>query len=411
MTMLSVNESLSELKEPIGVGLVGAGYMGSGIFNIINEVKGMKVIALYDPDSNLAKKLLQDYNKPLSILTHSPEELCCNPKVDVVVDGTCDPIIGVKAGYFAAKNKKHLVSINIEADVTVGAILKKLFQENGVIYTVTAGDEPGELKRFYDHYTFLNFDIIACGKGKNNPLNVTATPEDVWNKLPDNGITVEQVTSFVDGSKTMFEMACLSNATGLVPDIRGMHGPEAKISELTSLFRSKEKGGILNQEGVVDYITGTELSGGIFIVVATENKRILSDFEYLKIGKGPYYLFYQRYHNWFVDLPLSIAEVFLENRPTIFPLDKPVSQVIAVAKRDLKKGEKLDGIGGFTAYGVIEKTEVAKEEDALPVGLAKGMVMRKNATKGEVIRWEDVDKEEESLLLKLYRKEWMDEKF
>ncbi len=400
--MLSTNEKLSGLKKPIQVALVGAEYMGSGIFNIINETKGMEVVALYDSDSNLAQRLLQDYNKPSSILMHSVEELCSNHKVDVVVDGTCDPFIGAETGYFAAKNKKHLVSINIEADVTVGSTLKNLFKENGVIYTVTAGDEPGELKTLYDHYSILNFDIVACGKGKNNPLNVEATPKDVESKLPDNGITAEQVASFVDGSKTMFEMACLSNATGLVPDIRGMHGHEAKISELTSLFHSREKGGILNQEGVVDYVTGTELSGGIFIVVATNNKRIRSDFEYLKIGKGPYYLFYQRYHNWFIDLPLSIADVVLENRPTIVPMDKPVSQVMAVAKKDLKEGEKLDGIGGFSAHGIIDKAEAAKKENALPHGLAKGMVMKKNVPIGEIIRWDDVI-EEESLLLKLYR--------
>ena len=405
--MLNSKEKLASLDKPIQVGLVGAGYMGSGTFNIVNEVDGMEVAALYDPDTDLANKLVQDYNKPLSILTHSVEELCSHTEVDVVVDGTCDPFLGAEAGYFAAKNKKHLVSINIEADVTVGRVLKKLFQQNGSIYTVTAGDEPGELKAFYDHYSMLNFDIIACGKGKNNPLNVAATPEDVRGKLPDNGITAEQVASFVDGSKTMFEMACLSNATGLVPDVRGMHGHEAKISELTSIFRSKEKGGILDREGVVDYVTGSELSGGIFIVVATDNKRIQSDFQYLKIGEGPYYSFYQRCHNWFVDLPLSIARVVLDGSPTIVPLDKPVSQVMAVAKRNLESGEKIDGIGGFTAYGVTDEAEIAKQENALPLGLAKGMVMKRNAARGELIRWEDVEQGEESLLLRLFRESSM----
>lgn len=392
-------------NKPIQVGLVGAGYMASGTFNIINQVEGMKIAALYDPAPSLARKLVNGYNKPLPILTGSVEELCSRPEVDVVVDGTCDPLTGAEAGYFAARNKKHLVSINIEADVTVGRILKKLFQENGVIYTVTAGDEPGELKKFYDHYSFLNFNIIACGKGKNNPLNVEATPEDMQSKLPNNGITAEQVTCFVDGSKTMFEMACLSNATGLVPDIRGMHGPEAKISELTSLFRAKEKGGILHREGVVDYVTGSELSGGIFIVVATENKRIRSDFEYLKIGKGPYYAFYQRYHNWFIDLPLSIAEVVLEGKSTIVPLDKQISQVMAAAKKNLKSGEELDGIGGFAAYGIIEKAETVKKEGALPIGLSNGMVMRRDVTRGEIIGWEDVEPKEETLLLRLYRQQ------
>ena len=402
--MANFKEKLIRLYKPIGVGLVGAGYMGSGTFNIVHRVEGMEVIALYDPDSSLAQKLVQDHNRPHSILRQSIESLCSDPGVEVVVDGTCDPFIGAEAGYFAAKNGKHLVSINIEADVTAGSILKKLFQEQGCIYTVTAGDEPGELKTFFDHYTTLGFRVVACGKGKNNPLNVEATPDEVRSKLPDNGITAEQVASFVDGSKTMFEMACLSNATGLIPDMRGMHGPEAKLSEMTSLFRSQEKGGILHQEGVVDYVTGTELSGGIFTIVSTENERIRSDFAYLKIGKGPYYLFYQRYHNWFVDLPLSIAQIVLERSPTIVPLDTPTSQVIAVAKRDLKKGEKLDGIGGFTTYGTIERAEIAESENAIPLGIAKGMVMKREVPQGALIRRDDVETEQKSLLIELLEK-------
>ena len=404
--MSNLKEKLANLDKPIQVGLVGAGYMGSGVFNMVDRIEGMEIASLYDEDFDLARRLVQGYGKSESILAHSVEELCSHPGVDVVVDGTCDPLAGAEAGCFGAQNGKHMVSINIEADVTIGRMLKKMYKEKGVIYTVTAGDEPGELKTFYDHYSTLNFDIAACGKGKNNPLNVEATPEDMQSKLPGNGITAEQVASFVDGSKTMFEMACLSNATGLVPDIRGMHGPEVKdLSDMTSIFMSKEKGGILNKEGVVDYVTGTALSGGIFIIVSTDDERIRSDFEYLKIGKGPYYLFYQRYHNWFIDLPLSIAEVVLENRATIVPMDEPVSQVMAAAKRDLKKGEKLDGIGGFTAYGVIDKAKTADEERALPLGLAKGMIMKNNVAKGELVRRDDVEKEEESLLLQVYGKD------
>lgn len=400
--MADLKEDLARLSHPIQIGLVGAGYMGSGIFNIVNEVKEMEITALYDPDPALAGKLLQDHDKDLSILSDSIEELCSHPKVEVVVDGTCDPLAGGETGYFAAHNKKHLVSINIEADVTVGSILKKLFQEKGAVYTVTAGDEPGELKTLYDHYTILNFAVVACGKGKNNPLNVEATPRDMEEKLPGNGITAEQVASFVDGSKTMFEMACLSNGTGLVPDVRGMHGPEAQMSELTSVFRSRDAGGILNQEGVVDYVTGSELSGGVFIIVRTDNERIRSDFQYLKIGKGPYYLFYQRYHNWFLDLPLSIGRVALANEPTLTPLDEPVSQVIAIAKKDLRKGERLDGIGGFAAYGLIEKEEIGRKEGALPLGLCKDAVMKRDVAGGQVIRWEDIE-EKDSLLLRLYQ--------
>ena len=403
--MLGLHEKLKNRTHPIRIGLVGAGYMGSGIFNIINQVENMEVVALYDEDEEIAKSIKNEYGKPSLILSEEVSDLCSVPEVEVVVDGTCSPELGASVGYYASQEGKHLVSINIEADVTIGALLRKLFEEKGNIYTVTAGDEPGELKRLYDHYSTLNFRIVACGKGKNNPLNVEATPETVKKTLPENGITAEQVTSFVDGSKTMFEMACLSNATGLEPDVRGMHGVEARIPDLTKLFRSKEKGGILNKEGVVDYVTGQELSGGVFIVVCTDNERIQSDLAYLRIGQGPYYLSYQRHHNWFIDLPLSIAKVVLQHEPVIMPLEEPTSEVIAVSKKDLKKGDTLDGIGGFTVYGIIEKAEIAKKQNALQLGLCKGAVMENDIPKGQVITCTDVELNEDSILAQLRRKQ------
>jgi len=401
--MSGLNEKLSKLTSPIRIGLLDAGYMGSGLLNVINDVKGMEVTALYDPDRKLACEVASGYGRPSPVIADSVQHMCSLPEIDVVVDVSFEPALGAQAGYHAGRNKKHLVSLNIEADVTIGSRLKTLFEENGVIYTVGDGDEPSELKKLYDHYKLLNFDVIACGKGKNNPLNVEATPDTVKGKLPDNGITARQVASFVDGSKTMFEMACLSNATGLVPDVRGMHGPEARLSEMTTVFQTRDRGGILEREGIVDYVTGTELSGGIFIIVRTRNKRLQSDFEYLKIGKGDTFLFYQRYHNWFVDLPLAVAKVFFDGKPTLVPLDEPASQVIAASKRDLKSGEVLDGIGGFTAYGIIEENTVAKRENALPLGLAEGMRVRKDIRRGEIITFDTVERQEESLLTQLWR--------
>lgn len=400
--MLGLNERLKALKEPIKVGLIGAGYMGSGILNVISQMRGIKVIALYDEEIKKASEAIKRYGKGLEIVKDSIKELCAISQIQVVVDATCDPLTGAATGYWSAKYKKDLVSINIEADVTIGRVLKKLLGKAGRIYTVTTGDEPGELKRLYDHYTALNFQVIAAGKGKNNPLRVDATPDSIKDSLPDNGITASQVTSFVDGSKTMFEMACLSNATGLVPDIRGMHGIEAKIDEMPRIFSLKENGGILNREGVVDYVTGKELSGGVFLIVATENKRISSDLQYLKIGKGPNYLIHQPTHNWFLDLPLSVAEVALERKATIVPLDTPFSQVVAVAKKDLKKGEVLDGIGNFSVYGVIEKDEVAKKENLFPHGLTKDAIMKRDLPKGKPLTWQDA-KVKDTLLTKLYQ--------
>ncbi len=403
--MIGLGERLAALGKPIPVGLVGAGYMGSGLLNVITQMKSMEVVALYDKDPNLARQTAANFGGPNVSIHDTVKELCASSNVQVIVDATTSPTIGAETVQACLDHDRHLVSINIECDVTIGPEAGRLFKNAGLIYTVTAGDEPGELKKLYDHYTALGFRTVALGKGKNNPLNVDATPDTVRGKLPGNGITAEQVASFVDGSKTMFEMACTSNATGLPPDTRGMHGPESSITDLPRIFSLKADGGMLEQEGVVDYVTGNELSGGVFIVVTTDNERIQSDFRYLKIGNGPRYAFYERYHNWFIDTPLSIARVVLDKKATIAPLPHATSQVTAVAKKDLEKGETLDGIGGSCVYGVIERAETARKDDLLPHGLTESAMMKRPVRRSQLLTLDDVELDTTSTLCRLQKME------
>lgn len=393
-------------SNPIKVGVIGTGYMGSGVINAIQQTQGMKTAAVWGENGReQTETIIENYHLQGVSISESIDELCCQRDIDVVVDAVSSPLIGAEAAIKAIKNRKHLVSINIECDVTIGNRLKEMADKKGVVYTVIAGDEPGELKILYDHYTLLGFRIIALGKGKNNPLQCEATPESTAKNLPDNGITAQQVASFIDGSKTMFEMVCVSNATGLIPDKRGMHGPVAKIEELGRIYTTKDKGGILEKEGVVDYVTGSELSGGVFIVVTTDNRRIREDFKYLKIGIGENYGFYQRYHNWFIDTPLSIARAVFYNEGVIASLPQKSSEVAAVAKRNIKAGEKFDGIGGYTAYGEIEIAKTAEEEGYLPHGLTEICIAKRNLKKGVSIRTDDVEIASDSYLTKIWKGE------
>ena len=375
--------------DPIRVGIVGAGYMGSGLMNAVARARGMTVQVVWDADAALARQASSAYAAKARV-ADDLDEACGADDVDVIVDGTPDPAIGAECATRALDAGKHVVSINIECDVTVGAALARRARDAGLVYTVISGDEPGELKTLYDHYDMLGFRVVALGKGKNNPLDVSGNPDSVRSSLPDNGITAEQVASFVDGSKTMFEMGCTANAIGFVPDVGGMHGPECAIADLAKTFRSTEQGGILAREGVVDFVTGRELSGGVWIVVWTDDARTRSDFAYLKIGAGPYYAFYQRYHNWFVDAPLSIARAVREGRPTIAPLETPTCQVAAVAKRDLPAGRVIDGIGGFDTYGLLVDAETATREGLLPMGLAARSTVQRDLRRGHRLRLPDV---------------------
>jgi predicted homoserine dehydrogenase-like protein len=214
-----------------------------------------------------------------------------------------------------------------------------------------------------------------------------------------------QVASYVDGTKTMFEMTCAANATGCLPMQRGMIGPEATLETVSEIFALESDGGIAKYSGAVDFVQGSSMAGGVFIIVRVENERIRADLEYLKVGKGKYFTFFRPYHLWFLEAPISIARAYLYRETTLVPQDQPVADVITIAKRDLKAGEELDTFGGYTFYGLIEKNDVANKENALPAGLAPGAKMVKGIGKGEIITWDHVALDEESVVVKLRRQQ------
>ena len=181
-----------------------------------------------------------------------------------------------------------------------------------------------------------------------------------------------------------------------------MHGPQCTVTELTSVFRLTEKGGILHQEGVVDYALG-DIAPGVFVVAATESKRLRKDLAYLGMGEGPNYLLYRPFHLVSMEVPLSIARAVIYQEPTLVSLGKPVAETITVAKRDLTKGGRIDGIGQFDVYGTIEKASCAHRENFLPLGLAEGAVLKTSVKKGERITLDQVELEEQGVLVSLRR--------
>ena len=198
----------------------------------------------------------------------------------------------------------------------------------------------------------------------------------------------------------MIEMAALANATGLIPDIRGMHGPQCSIKELSSVFALRDKGGILSQDGVVDYALGG-IAPGVFVVISTDNLHLKKDLNYLMMGSGPNYLLYCPYHLANIEVPISIARAILYREPTLRAKESLIAEVITMAKKDLRVGEELDGIGGYTVYGSIEKAGIAKKEKLLPLGLAQGAIMKKNISQGEYISYDNVELDSSSFLLNL----------
>lgn len=184
-----------------------------------------------------------------------------------------------------------------------------------------------------------------------------------------------------------------------------MIGPEADLGNVSSIFALEEDGGLTKFPGAVDFVQGKAMAGGVFVTVRVHNPRIRDDLQYLKVGNGHYFTFFRPYHLWFIEAPISLARAYLNKETTLVPQDNPVAESMAVAKRELKPGEKLDTFGGYTFYGTIDCAGEAKRINALPTGLAPGATIVRPIKADEVITWTDVDLDEESLLVQLRRKQ------
>jgi predicted homoserine dehydrogenase-like protein len=410
---------------PIRVGVSGAGWIGSGFVAQVAHVPGMAVTVLADTDTRAAWEAFtatgieRDSIVEVSasgpamdalragkrVVTGSYELAAQLEAVDIVADITPSPAIGAETAHACVQHGKDVVMVNIEADVTVGRILKKLAREAGVLYTVSSGDEPGCLAELYDFVTALGFEPIVIGKGKNNPLNPVATPDTVAESAQRAGKDPFQVASYVDGTKTMFEMTCAANATGFLPMQRGMVGPEATLDNVSRIFALEEDGGITKFPGVVDFVQGSSMAGGVFVTVRVQDERIQADLEYLKVGQGKYFTFFRPYHLWFLEAPISVARAHLYRETWLVPLDQPVADVMAVAKRALTPGEQLDQFGGYAFYGVMDRAEEARALNALPVGLAPGAEVVRPVAAGEIVTWDDVKLDEDSVVVKLRRQQ------
>lgn len=422
--MYGINKKLKELEEnnkPIKVSIVGAGLMGKGLVSQLMLVKGMipslvvshkiedtieafTLAGISRDDIKIAKNLV-DINIALEqnkyVVTDVTEYATKANLIDVVVDATGVPNTGAEIALDAILNKKHIIMLNIEADVVVGPILNQLAKNAGVVYTGTAGDEPGAVKEIVDFAEATGFQVLAMGKGKNNPIDYDATPESVREEALKSKLKPLRLASFVDGTNTMEEMAAMANSTGFIPDIRGGHGPTTDVKNLPKVYSLKEEGGILNNYKIIDYAHG--IAPGVFVIVTSSLPQVHQEMKFLKMGDGPNYVLYRPYHLTSLETPISIARAALYNEPTIAPQsNKLVAEVITRAKVDLKKGQTLDGIGEYTVYGSIDTYEKAKEENLLPIGLVnRNTIVKRDIRKGEFITYDMVELDKSTMIYKL----------
>jgi predicted homoserine dehydrogenase-like protein len=303
--------------------------------------------------------------------------VCAAGNIDVIVEVTGTVEFGARVAMDAIRHRKHVVLVNAELDATIGPILRVYAQRAGVVITNTDGDEPGVAMTLLRYVKSIGLRPVAAGnlKGMIDPYRTPDTQREFAAKYNQDAA---KVTSFADGTKLSMEATILANATGFRVGQRGMFGPRcAHVKEIAALLPAAD----LLATGLVDYALGAEPHTGAFVVVHEEHPQKRRELAYYKMGEGPFYVFYTPYHLPHVQIASTIGRAALFQDATVTPLGAPVCEVAALAKRDLKAGETLDGVGGFTTYGVIENADTFAAQGLLAMGVAEGARLLRDVPK------------------------------
>ncbi|RWQ61447.1 homoserine dehydrogenase [Mesorhizobium sp.] len=414
----------AEKQGPITIGLAGAGQMGTDIVVQVALMPGMRIGAISEvrPQAAIDAALLAGHDRSDIVqagnaaaidraieagkiaVTEDLHALAAAGRIDVIIDATGNPNIGTLFALEVMKNGKHIVMLNVEADITIGRFLKEEARKAGVVYTGAAGDEPACTLEIIGFAKSLGFNIIAAGKGKNNPLKIDAMPADYEKEAAERNMNARMLVEFVDGSKTAIEMVAIANATGLVPDVPGMHGPTATLEELASVLCPREDGGVLHRKGVVDYSIGKGVAPGVFCIIETRHPRVLERMIDLKVGKGPYFTIFRPYHLTSLEVPLSAARAVVYKRADMEPLDHPVAEAVAVAKSDLSLGQSLGMIGENDYRGFAMTWEDARARGALPLGLAERAKVVKPVKTGDFLTYENCVPDDSMVITQIRRR-------
>jgi predicted homoserine dehydrogenase-like protein len=391
--------------KPVRVALIGAGYMGHGVaLALLTPIVGMELVAISSPSLSQAEHAYREagvdsftcatsvpqveaaVSSGGRVVTDDAMLLAEADGIDALIEATGDVEFGAQLVSKALRHGKHVVLINAELDATLGPILKVYADRNGVVLTGTDGDEPGVAMNLYRMVTTLGFKPVVAGnfKGILDPYRTPETQRAFAEKYHQKP---RMVTSFADGTKLGMETCILANATGFKVAQRGMYGHRcAHVKDALKLYSAEQ----VKEQGIVDFLLGAEPGNGAYVLGYCDHPAKQQYLNYFKMGDGPLYAFYTPYHLPHLQVTTTVARAVLFNDPTVTPLGAPMCDVITMAKRELKAGEVLDGIGGFTCYGTIDNAEVAAEQSLLPMGLSHGCRLTRDIPKDQAIGYDDV---------------------
>ena len=438
----------AEAGKPVRIALIGAGKFGSMFLAQAPRTPGLHVAAIADLAPARARDALARVGWPAerysatsiadalkrggTYITDDAPSLIAAPGIEVVIDATGHPPSGLRHALLCCAEGKHIVMVNVEADVLAGPLLARRAAEAGVVYSMAYGDQPALIAEMVDWARAAGFTVVAAGKGtKYLPAYHASTPDTVWGHY---GLTPEQAklggmnpqmfNSFLDGTKSAIEMAAVANATGLLPAADGLHFPACGVDDLPRLLKPRDEGGVLDHVGQVEVISSLERDGrpvfrdlrwGVYVTFEAPSdyvRRCFAEYGLVTDASGRYAAMYKPYHLIGLELGISVASAALRGEATGSATGFR-GDAVATAKRDLKAGEMLDGEGGHTVYGKLMPAAASLAAGALPIGLAHGVKLTRGIAAGATVGWADVaaDATDAAVALRremeaVFRREW-----
>jgi predicted homoserine dehydrogenase-like protein len=414
MNLSSLLKARQAAGKPVRVALIGAGKFGSMFLSQVPHTPGLEVPVIVDLDPERAREACRTvgWTRELILATDFTADAlkAISGNVEVVVEATGNPAVGIKHARAAIAHGKHIVMVNVEADVLAGPLLAEEARKAGVVYSLAYGDQPALTSEMVDWARATGFHVVAAGKGtKYLPAYHDVTPAGVWahyglsaDEAQSAGMNPQMFNSFLDGTKSAIEMAAIANATGLDVPSGGLLFPPCGVDDLPHVMRPRDKGGVLEKAGVVEVVSSLERDGrpvfrdlrwGVYVVLEAPNDYAADCFgQYgLKTDtSGRYAAMYKPYHLIGLELNISVLSAALRREPTGQPHGFR-GDVVAVAKRDLRAGEMLDGEGGYTVWGKLMPAAASLKVGGLPIGLAHRVKLKTNVAHGAVVRWSDVE--------------------
>ena len=425
--------------QPVRVGLIGAGKFGTMFLAQARRTPGLQVMAIADLSPERAVLACRRAGWPdeahgaadfaaarVSGGTHVTDDaqaLIAAPGLDVVVEATGSPAAGLAHALAAFAAGRHVVMVTVEADALAGPLIARRAEEAGVVYSLAYGDQPALICEMVDWARACGFEVVCAGKGtKFRPGFHQSTPETVWSHFgisPEDaaagGMNPQMFNSFIDGTKSAIEMAAVANACGLSAPAGGLAFPPCGVRALAQVLKPRADGGALGHGGTVEVVSSDERDGrpvaedlrwGVYVTFAAPDdyvRRCFAEYGLSTDQSGRYAAMWKPFHLIGLELGISVAAAALGGEPTgvahAFNAD-----VAATAKRDLAAGETLDGEGGYTVWGRLMPAADSLGLGALPLSLAHGVMLRNPVRAGEILRWADVDIDEDDATVAFRRK-------